>query len=129
MAQIKATIRTELEYAKQSWFDMLSKSGMRKRVYIAALIGFFTQWSGNTLLSYYLSDILGMMGWTTVCVKTRINSVFCQCSKVASLRKKSDSEHQQCPRIAGVSSTGLSLHSSSRDFHDECSCSVLPACY
>ncbi len=53
---------------------------MRKRVYIAALIGLFAQWSGNTLLSYYLSDILDMMGWTSVFVKTRINGVFPLCS-------------------------------------------------
>lgn len=73
MAQIRRTIKTELEYARQSWWDMLKISGMRKRVYIAAMIGLFTQWSGNTLLSYYLSDILNMMGWTSVHAKTRIN--------------------------------------------------------
>jgi hypothetical protein len=76
MAQIKTTIKTELEYAKQSWFDMLKTSGMRKRVYIASMIGLFAQWSGNTLLSYYLSDILDMMGWTTIHAKTRINGIF-----------------------------------------------------
>jgi hypothetical protein len=76
MAQIRTTIKTELEYARQSWWDMLKTSGMRKRVYIAAMIGLFTQWSGNTLLSYYLSDILSMMGWTSVHAKTRINSMF-----------------------------------------------------
>jgi Sugar (and other) transporter len=76
MAQIKTTIKTELEYAKQSWFDMLKTSGMRKRVYIASMIGLFAQWSGNTLLSYYLSDILDMMGWTTIYAKTRINGMF-----------------------------------------------------
>ncbi|KAH8818195.1 lactose permease [Hyaloscypha sp. PMI_1271] len=73
MAQIRTTIKTELEYARQSWWGMLKTSGMRKRVYIAAMIGLFTQWSGNTLLSYYLSDILSMMGRTSVYAKTRIN--------------------------------------------------------
>jgi hypothetical protein len=76
MAQIRTTIKTELEYARQSWWDMLRTAGMRKRVYIASMIGLFTQWSGNTLLSYYLSDILNMMGWTSVSAKTRINGTF-----------------------------------------------------
>jgi hypothetical protein len=76
MAQIRTTIKTELAYARQSWWDMLKTPGMRKRVYIAAMIGLFTQWSGNTLLSYYLSDILNMMGWTSVHAKTRINGMF-----------------------------------------------------
>jgi hypothetical protein len=76
MAQIKTTIKTELEYAKQSWFDMLKTSGMRKHVYIASMISLFAQWGGNTLLSYYLSDILDMMGWTTIFAKTRINGMF-----------------------------------------------------
>lgn len=73
MAQIKTTIKIELEHAKLSWMDMFRTAGMRRRVMIASLIGLFTQWSGNTLLSYYLSTILGMMGYTSTYAKTRIN--------------------------------------------------------
>jgi hypothetical protein len=51
MAQIQSTIKIELEHAKQSWLDMLRTSGMRRRVIIASFLGFFTQMSGNTLIS------------------------------------------------------------------------------
>jgi hypothetical protein len=51
MAQIETTIKIELEYAKQSWMDMLRTAGMRRRVLIASMMGLFTQWSGNTLIS------------------------------------------------------------------------------
>src|ERR1700710_29666 len=51
MAQIQSTIKIELENAKQSWMDMLRTSGMRRRVIIASFLGFFTQMSGNTLIS------------------------------------------------------------------------------
>ena len=73
MAQIKSTIKIELEHAKLSWFDMLRTSGMRRRVFITSFMGLFTQWSGNTLISYYLSTILGMIGYNTTYAKTRIN--------------------------------------------------------
>jgi len=73
MAQIKTTIKLELEYAKQSWFDMFKTTGMRRRVLIATMMGLFTQMSGNTLISYYMSTILGMIGYNTVYAKTRIN--------------------------------------------------------
>jgi hypothetical protein len=51
MAQIETTIKIELEYAKQSWMDMFKTAGMRRRVFIASMMGLFTQWSGNTLIS------------------------------------------------------------------------------
>ncbi|KAK5112346.1 hypothetical protein LTR62_004309 [Meristemomyces frigidus] len=71
-AQIRSTIRQELEAAKQSWTDML-KPGMRRRVFIAAFLGLFTQMSGNTLLSYYTNLLFTMMGYTSSYAKTRIN--------------------------------------------------------
>jgi hypothetical protein len=74
MAQIKETIKIELEHAKMSWMDMLRTTGMRRRVFIVTFMGLFTQWSGNTLISYYLSTILGMIGYNTTYAKTRINS-------------------------------------------------------
>ncbi|PMD64344.1 hexose transporter-like protein [Hyaloscypha bicolor E] len=73
MAQIQSTIKIELEHAKQSWMDMLRTSGMRRRVIIASFLGFFTQMSGNTLISYYQSTLFNMMGYTTNYAKTRIN--------------------------------------------------------
>ncbi|KFY01250.1 hypothetical protein O988_02847 [Pseudogymnoascus sp. VKM F-3808] len=73
MAQIKSTIKIELEHSKQSWRDMVSTSGMRRRVLIASMLGLFTQLSGNTLLSYYSNLLFELMGYTTTFAKTRIN--------------------------------------------------------
>lgn len=55
MAQIESTIRLELEHSRRSWWEMLATPGMRKRVIIGSMLGLFTQWSGNTLISYVAS--------------------------------------------------------------------------
>lgn len=73
MAQIQSTIQIELESSKLSWMDMFRTAGMRRRVFIVAFLGLFTQWSGNTLISYYLSDILDMVGIKKAGTKARIN--------------------------------------------------------
>jgi len=73
MAQIRETIRTEMEVSKQSWMELLSTYGMRRRMLITVFIGLFTQLSGNTLLSYYSGVLFGMMGYTEGSVKVRIN--------------------------------------------------------
>lgn len=73
MAQIKSTIKLEMEAASQSWLDMVRTAGMRRRVFIAMMLGLFTQMSGNTLLSYYSNLLFEMMGYTSSYAKTRIN--------------------------------------------------------
>jgi len=73
MAQIKSVIHLEMENSKQSWMDMLRTAGMRRRVFIASMMGLFTQMSGNTLLSYYSGKLFKMMGYTSPYAKTRIN--------------------------------------------------------
>jgi hypothetical protein len=73
MAQIRSTIKLELETSKQSWMDMIRTPGMRRRVLIAVMMGLFTQMSGNTLLSYYSNLLFELMGYTTSFAKTRIN--------------------------------------------------------
>lgn len=73
IAQIRETIKTEMEVSKQSWMDILRTAGMRRRIYVTIFIGLFTQLSGNTLISYYSSVLFDMMGYTDESVKTRIN--------------------------------------------------------
>jgi hypothetical protein len=51
IAQIERTILLEREEAKQSWGDLFRTAGMRRRLFITAFLGLFTQWSGNTLIS------------------------------------------------------------------------------
>lgn len=73
IAQIRETIKTEMEVSKQSWMEVLSTKGMRRRFLVTVFIGLFTQLSGNTLLSYYSGVLFQMMGYTTDYAKTRIN--------------------------------------------------------
>lgn len=73
MAQIRSTIKLEMEHSQQSWMDMIRTAGMRRRVLIASMLGLFTQMSGNTLLSYYSNLLFEMMGFDSNYAKTRIN--------------------------------------------------------
>ncbi|KAK1765317.1 general substrate transporter [Phialemonium atrogriseum] len=73
IAQIRETIKTEMEVSTQSWIDILRTTGMRRRFLITIFIGLFTQLSGNTLISYYSGVLFNMMGYTSNYAKTRIN--------------------------------------------------------
>ncbi|EGO55970.1 hypothetical protein NEUTE1DRAFT_86732 [Neurospora tetrasperma FGSC 2508] len=83
-AQMQAVIRLEYEtVSKSSWMDLLRTPGMRKRLLISSMLGLFTQWSGNTLISYFLGDLLKMIGFTDSTFIQKINvsiacwSLFC----------------------------------------------------
>jgi hypothetical protein len=52
--QMHTTIQLELEASKRSWTDLTKTSGMRRRLLITTMLGLFTQWSGNTLISFVL---------------------------------------------------------------------------
>lgn len=73
MAQIRSTLQLEMEASRRSWRDMVATKGMRKRVLIGSMLGLFTQWSGNTLISYYLGDLLQMIGKTSSLFKQKLN--------------------------------------------------------
>ncbi|KAK5654758.1 hypothetical protein OQA88_7083 [Cercophora sp. LCS_1] len=82
-AQMQATIQLEFEASQRSWGDLFKTSGMRRRLLITTMLGLFTQWSGNTLISYYLGDLLKMIGFTDSTYIQKINvsiacwSLFC----------------------------------------------------
>ncbi|KAK8113817.1 uncharacterized protein PG998_001692 [Apiospora kogelbergensis] len=73
MAQIKTTIKLEMDNSKQSWSQLVATAGMRRRLFLSVFIGLFTQMSGNTLLSYYSNVLFEMMGFTSKYAKSRIN--------------------------------------------------------
>lgn len=75
IAQISETIKIEYEASKETWADLLRSVGMRRRALVTAMLGLFTQWSGNTLISYYLGDLLTMIGYEDSGVKQTINLV------------------------------------------------------
>ncbi|KAK7742198.1 hypothetical protein SLS62_010787 [Diatrype stigma] len=64
-AQIRSTIAQEKESAKAFvWADVIRDPPMRRRFLLAAIVGFFTQWSGNGLISFYMKKILNLVGIT-----------------------------------------------------------------
>ncbi|KAK5658356.1 hypothetical protein OQA88_2332 [Cercophora sp. LCS_1] len=64
-AQIQSTLALEKELAsKFVWADVFRDPPMRRRFLIASVMGFFTQWSGNGLLSFYMKKILNLVGIT-----------------------------------------------------------------
>lgn len=73
MAQMETTIAIELESSRKTWISVLRSAGMRRRVFISSFLGLFTQWSGNTLISYYLGDLLALIGHTDSVFKQQIN--------------------------------------------------------
>ncbi|CAD0085430.1 unnamed protein product, partial [Aureobasidium vineae] len=62
--EIRETLRAEKEFSTQGWKGMLSNKGNRRRITLIALVSFFSQCSGNGLVSYYLHDILESVGMT-----------------------------------------------------------------
>ncbi|KAK3500417.1 general substrate transporter [Neurospora hispaniola] len=73
IAEIKVTLEIELEHSKQSWADMIRTAGMRRRVLIGSLLGLFTQLSGNVVISYFLGDVLKLIGYTDPSFQTKYN--------------------------------------------------------
>jgi sugar porter (SP) family MFS transporter len=72
-AQMKTTLEIETQHSKKSWMDLVATAGMRRRMLISCMLGLFTQWSGNTLISYYLGDLLKMIGKNDSVFKQQIN--------------------------------------------------------
>lgn len=62
--KIRETLRVEKEFSSQGWNGMISNKGNRRRITLIALVSFFSQCSGNGLVSYYLHDILESVGMT-----------------------------------------------------------------
>ncbi|KAH7030730.1 general substrate transporter [Microdochium trichocladiopsis] len=72
-AEVKATIELEKQMGKSNWLDFLKTKGNRKRIGIITAIGFFSLWSGNGLISYYLSTIMNQVGITNPQTQLGIN--------------------------------------------------------
>ncbi|KLU91695.1 hypothetical protein MAPG_10213 [Magnaporthiopsis poae ATCC 64411] len=77
-AHMKTTINLELENSTRSYADLFATAGMRRRVLVSAALGLFAQWSGSSLISYYLGDLLDMIGRTDSVFKQQVNlSIAC----------------------------------------------------
>jgi len=62
-----------LQQAEHSWRELLTTSGMRRRLLIGSFLGLVTQWSGNGLTSYFLARILDNVGIHNNRTKNLIN--------------------------------------------------------
>ncbi|KAJ6115175.1 hexose transporter protein [Penicillium sp. IBT 16267x] len=73
--QIQQTIALEKELEKNSWSEFWSTAGNRHRSIILISIGFFSQWSGNGIVSYFLPTVLDMIGITNSNTQLTINLI------------------------------------------------------
>lgn len=76
MTEMKEAIRLEKEAASSSGYkDLFATAGNRRRM--AAIIGiaFFSQWSGNGIVSYYFNIVLKGIGITRESQKTLLNGI------------------------------------------------------
>lgn len=71
--QIRETLRKEKEASKSPWKDFVATRANRRRIFVAICVGFFTQWSGNGLISYYLAKVLALVGITSRTTQNQLN--------------------------------------------------------
>ncbi|EJU00892.1 hexose transporter [Dacryopinax primogenitus] len=74
--EIKEAIALDKEIAKNvGWLTLFSTPGNRRRMRIIIAIAFFSQWSGNGLVSYYLNLVFSAIGITSQTDQTLINGI------------------------------------------------------
>jgi sugar porter (SP) family MFS transporter len=57
------------------WTTLFATPGNRKRMRIIIALAFFSQWSGNGLVSYYLNKVFDTIGITDVAIQNLINGI------------------------------------------------------
>ena len=74
--EIKTALQLEKEANRGSSFKSLFVGkGNQRRMLVIIAIAFFSQWSGNGLVSYYLNSVLEGIGITATSTKTLINGI------------------------------------------------------
>ncbi|KAK9418242.1 putative Hexose transporter protein [Seiridium unicorne] len=73
--EIRSAIDTEKLSKGTTWKSMISTSGNRYRVFLVFCMGFMSQWSGNGLISYYLSRIMDTVGITSSSTQSLVNGL------------------------------------------------------
>lgn len=76
MEEIKTALYVEQEMtSNSSYLAFFKTKGNLHRFFIILAVGFFSQWSGNGLTSYYLNIVLENIGYTEEGQKTLINGI------------------------------------------------------
>ncbi|KAI1461062.1 general substrate transporter [Annulohypoxylon moriforme] len=70
---INAALRADSETG--SYLDFFRTPGNRRRFYTIVAVSFFSQWSGNGIISYYLTLLLDSVGFKTQDIQTLINAL------------------------------------------------------
>lgn len=71
--EIRETIAIEKELEQTGWLEIFKTKGNRHRFIILISAGLFSQWSGNGLVSYYISGVLETIGIHDSDMKLKIN--------------------------------------------------------
>lgn len=71
--EIHTTLKMEQEFQSQGWSILWKTKGNRHRMLICICSGFFSQWSGNGIVSYYLNKALDGIGYTDPTTQDVIN--------------------------------------------------------
>ncbi|CAI6091884.1 unnamed protein product [Clonostachys chloroleuca] len=74
--QIEQSIQQQAAVQSEtSYLDLIRTPANRKRTLIAAIVGFFAQWNGAAVVSYYLTLVLNTIGITKTSDQTLINGL------------------------------------------------------
>lgn len=74
--EIKAAIDSDRQHSNNvGWKSLVSTPGNRKRIVIIVAIAWFSQWSGNGLVSFYLNKVFDTIGITSPTVQLLITGI------------------------------------------------------
>lgn len=72
--EMKAALELDRKIAKDvGWKSLITSPGNRRRMRIIVALAFFSQWSGNGLVSYYLNQVFKTIGITNSTTQLLIN--------------------------------------------------------
>ncbi|KJR86242.1 hexose transporter [Sporothrix schenckii 1099-18] len=73
-SEIKIAIAMDKEANQTAWLDLVRTPGNRKRIGIITALAFFSQWSGNGLISYYLTYVMDAVGISSAQTQLGVNA-------------------------------------------------------
>lgn len=71
--EVKETLLIEKEAETTGWLELFRTKGNRHRLLILISAGLFSQWSGNGLVSYYITGVLDTIGIKDPDMQLKIN--------------------------------------------------------
>ncbi|THG97857.1 hypothetical protein EW026_g4236 [Hermanssonia centrifuga] len=73
--EIRTAIALDREAENVGWLTLIKTPGNRRRLRIMIAIAFFSQWSGNNLISYYMNKTLTAIGVVDPTTQLLINGI------------------------------------------------------